>query len=337
MKAALFMLLLAAPAHGSRLLRSRRGAGLPSSPGPAPRGSAAPGATRGHQSPDEVKLDMEYRQEDSFGKTELAPSCSKITCGEYSCPTPFELKVDGTCCGYCYAPDHEIGSELEPVPATAAAASTFFIGSDASATSKEEEDSAASASICPATGKLVNNRMELTDAERKERRRLKRQKRKARDRERWRLSEVLMLERDLIASASAGEGSAAINNDINQESSVGKLTVGGEATDEHGAGPGLEAVPDEDAGGSHDEVAQDGDARECAGSTSDGVGAGYEDVLREVFSVIEKLSGSFGLDESVMNSWVTAMMDGNMTKDELLSEVLGVLNASASRTPHRAA
>mmetsp|Transcript_111996 Transcript_111996/g.300554 ORF Transcript_111996/g.300554 Transcript_111996/m.300554 type:complete len:146 (-) Transcript_111996:45-482(-) len=90
MKAALFMLLLAAPAHGSRLLRS-------------------------HQSPDEVKLDMEYRQEDSFGKTELAPSCSKITCGEYSCPTPFELKVDGTCCGYCYAPDHEIGVDRHQV------------------------------------------------------------------------------------------------------------------------------------------------------------------------------------------------------------------------------
>merc|ERR1719158_1565636 len=25
-----------------------------------------------------------------------------------SCPEPFELKMDDTCCGYCWAPDHAI-------------------------------------------------------------------------------------------------------------------------------------------------------------------------------------------------------------------------------------
>merc|ERR1719316_1644734 len=74
---------------------------------------ASAAALRMHQepeggSPDEVRLDMEFRAEDSFGNTALTPSCSKIECGEYSCPTPFELKVDGTCCGYCWAPDHLI-------------------------------------------------------------------------------------------------------------------------------------------------------------------------------------------------------------------------------------
>merc|ERR1719343_2012412 len=63
---------------------------------------------RRRDTPDEVKLDMEYRTKDSFGDTALAPACSKITCGEFSCPTPFELKVDGTCCGYCWAPDHKV-------------------------------------------------------------------------------------------------------------------------------------------------------------------------------------------------------------------------------------
>merc|ERR1719150_1400461 len=58
------------------------------------------------ESPEETKLDMEYRAKDSFGNTELTPACDKIQCGEYSCPTPFELKDDGTCCGYCWAPDH---------------------------------------------------------------------------------------------------------------------------------------------------------------------------------------------------------------------------------------
>merc|ERR1719343_760775 len=70
---------------------------------------------RRKDSPDEVKLDMEDREKDSFGKTELAPSCSKIECGEYSCPTPFELKVDGTCCGYCWAPDHEVAADRHRV------------------------------------------------------------------------------------------------------------------------------------------------------------------------------------------------------------------------------
>merc|ERR1719333_1559759 len=60
---------------------------------------------RTRDTPDEVKLDMEYRAEDSFGNTALEPPCAKVTCGEYSCPTPFELKVDKTCCGYCWAPD----------------------------------------------------------------------------------------------------------------------------------------------------------------------------------------------------------------------------------------
>merc|ERR1719387_1138075 len=63
---------------------------------------------RHQDTPEEVKLDMEYRGVDSFGKTALTPACAKIEYGEYSCPTPFELKVDGTCCGYCWAPDHLI-------------------------------------------------------------------------------------------------------------------------------------------------------------------------------------------------------------------------------------
>merc|ERR1719394_1601279 len=45
---------------------------------------------------------------DSFGESTLVPACSKIECGEYACPAPFELKVDGTCCGYCWAPDHVV-------------------------------------------------------------------------------------------------------------------------------------------------------------------------------------------------------------------------------------
>merc|ERR1719432_642081 len=44
----------------------------------------------------------------SFGDSNLEPACSKIECGEYECPTPFELKVDKTCCGYCWAPDHKV-------------------------------------------------------------------------------------------------------------------------------------------------------------------------------------------------------------------------------------
>ena len=63
------------------------------------------------ESPEETALDMEHRAEDSFGNTALAPSCSKIECGEYSCPEPFELKTDGTCCGYCWAPDHVVPAD----------------------------------------------------------------------------------------------------------------------------------------------------------------------------------------------------------------------------------
>merc|ERR1719217_112886 len=70
---------------------------------------AASAATlRRRQTPDEVKLDEEYKLVDSFGSTALTPACTKIQCGEYECPEPFELKVDGTCCGYCWAPDHMI-------------------------------------------------------------------------------------------------------------------------------------------------------------------------------------------------------------------------------------
>ena len=38
----------------------------------------------------------------------LEPACSKIECGSYECPAPFELKTDATCCGYCWAPDHVV-------------------------------------------------------------------------------------------------------------------------------------------------------------------------------------------------------------------------------------
>merc|ERR1719188_144726 len=67
------------------------------------------------QTPDEVKLDMDFRTKTSFGDTALTPACSKIECGQYSCPTPFELKVDNTCCGYCWAPDHEVAADRHRV------------------------------------------------------------------------------------------------------------------------------------------------------------------------------------------------------------------------------
>merc|ERR1740130_1003092 len=70
---------------------------------------------RRRQTPNEVQADMEFREKDSFGNTALEPSCSKIECGEYSCPTPFELKVDETCCGYCWAPDHVVGVDRHKV------------------------------------------------------------------------------------------------------------------------------------------------------------------------------------------------------------------------------
>ena len=53
----------------------------------------------------------------SFGESNLEAPCSKIECGEYSCPTPFELKVDKTCCGYCWAPDHEVSVDRNKVVA----------------------------------------------------------------------------------------------------------------------------------------------------------------------------------------------------------------------------
>uniref|UniRef100_A0A7S1RKU1 SREBP regulating gene protein n=1 Tax=Alexandrium catenella TaxID=2925 RepID=A0A7S1RKU1_ALECA len=78
--------------------------------------AAASGArVRARQTPDEVKLGMEYRDKDSFGSTALTPACSKIQCGAYSCPSPFELKVDGTCCGYCWAPDHAVAADRHVV------------------------------------------------------------------------------------------------------------------------------------------------------------------------------------------------------------------------------
>mmetsp|Transcript_72804 Transcript_72804/g.213373 ORF Transcript_72804/g.213373 Transcript_72804/m.213373 type:complete len:147 (+) Transcript_72804:73-513(+) len=78
--------------------------------------AAASGARmRARETPDEVNLGMEYRAEDSFGNTALTPACSKIECGSYSCPAPFELKVDGTCCGYCWAPDHVVAADRHAV------------------------------------------------------------------------------------------------------------------------------------------------------------------------------------------------------------------------------
>merc|ERR1719188_2605254 len=46
----------------------------------------------------------------------ISPACSKIECGEYQCPAPFELKTDATCCGYCWAPDHVVAPVKEVVP-----------------------------------------------------------------------------------------------------------------------------------------------------------------------------------------------------------------------------
>ena len=58
-----------------------------------------------------IKLKDGPEMKDSFGKSTLEPPCSKIECGEYECPIPFELKVDNTCCGYCYAPDHVVPAD----------------------------------------------------------------------------------------------------------------------------------------------------------------------------------------------------------------------------------
>eukprot|EP00971_Amphidinium_carterae_P050882 1002099-Amphidinium_carterae.1 len=74
------------------------------------------------QSPEEVALGMEFRAEDSgektadsFGNNELTPPCANIKCGEYSCPAPLELKLDATCCGYCWAEDHVIAVDRHQV------------------------------------------------------------------------------------------------------------------------------------------------------------------------------------------------------------------------------
>lgn len=78
---------------------------------------SAAGTLRLHQKqdPDAVKLDMEYREKDSFGDTALTPPCAKIECGQFSCPEPFELKKDKACCGYCWAPDHEVSVDRHVV------------------------------------------------------------------------------------------------------------------------------------------------------------------------------------------------------------------------------
>jgi len=49
----------------------------------------------------------EHRMYDSFGRA-LTPPCAGITCPHLECVAPLELKQDGTCCGYCWAPDHVV-------------------------------------------------------------------------------------------------------------------------------------------------------------------------------------------------------------------------------------
>merc|ERR1719379_2930676 len=56
--------------------------------------------------PDQIAADN--LELDAAHDVELTPACASVECGEYSCPAPFELKTDGTCCGYCYAPDHVV-------------------------------------------------------------------------------------------------------------------------------------------------------------------------------------------------------------------------------------
>jgi len=46
------------------------------------------------------------RNVDSFGNSQLEPACSQIECGAMKCDAPFELKMDESCCGYCWAPHH---------------------------------------------------------------------------------------------------------------------------------------------------------------------------------------------------------------------------------------
>mmetsp|Transcript_29178 Transcript_29178/g.57137 ORF Transcript_29178/g.57137 Transcript_29178/m.57137 type:complete len:147 (+) Transcript_29178:104-544(+) len=68
-------------------------------------------------SPEEIDLDLEFRHKDSFGNSVLTPPCENIQCGAYSCPAPFELKKNGACCGYCWAPDHEVPLDRHMVTA----------------------------------------------------------------------------------------------------------------------------------------------------------------------------------------------------------------------------
>mmetsp|Transcript_74398 Transcript_74398/g.177281 ORF Transcript_74398/g.177281 Transcript_74398/m.177281 type:complete len:147 (-) Transcript_74398:32-472(-) len=72
---------------------------------------------RSKETPEETALDMEYRMKDSSGNSVLTPPCTAIQCGEYSCPAPMIMKVDGTCCGRCWAPDHEIAVDRHVVTA----------------------------------------------------------------------------------------------------------------------------------------------------------------------------------------------------------------------------
>lgn len=44
---------------------------------------------------------------DLYGKRLEAP-CEKVKCGVLDCPAPFKLKMDETCCGYCWAPDSKV-------------------------------------------------------------------------------------------------------------------------------------------------------------------------------------------------------------------------------------
>merc|ERR1719152_263922 len=61
-----------------------------------------------------------------------APPCEGITCGEYACPAPFELKqVDGQCCGTCWAPDHVVPLDRH----SAVADSPFVVEQDEGAPS----------------------------------------------------------------------------------------------------------------------------------------------------------------------------------------------------------
>mmetsp|Transcript_118472 Transcript_118472/g.215483 ORF Transcript_118472/g.215483 Transcript_118472/m.215483 type:complete len:137 (+) Transcript_118472:105-515(+) len=54
---------------------------------------------------------------DSFGVSKLEPPCAGIACGESACPAPFELKMDATCCGYCWAPDQVVSVDRHKVVA----------------------------------------------------------------------------------------------------------------------------------------------------------------------------------------------------------------------------